>query len=124
MISSTFIYSNVDPLAGCRAISILSSLLLILLTYLISIQIFKLSDMAFLGAGLLALNPGFVLWSYSGMETTFFTLFVTLGIFFTLKFLNVKENRYLIYSSIFFLIASLTRQEGVLLFPEFFVLDN
>lgn len=116
IISGLLLYLNIDPLIGTRVFSIVSSLSILIFTYLVATKIFKVTGtISFLSPALLALNPGFVLWTYSGMETTFFTLCVTLGCFFTLKFIKNKD-KFLIYTSIIFSIASLTRPEGVLFF--------
>ncbi len=117
MFSAVFIKSGIDPLRGARIISILSAFLVLVITFLIAKEVFKISGLiSYLGVTMLALNPGFVLWTYSGMETIFFTLLVTAGIFFTLLFLGNNKNRYLIYSSVLFSLSALTRPEGVYFF--------
>ncbi|MEO8211035.1 MAG: glycosyltransferase family 39 protein, partial [bacterium] len=117
MISSLLIKINIEPLAGARIISLIFSFLTLFVTYLIAVQIFKVKGIiSLLGVTLLALNPGFILWSYSGMETVFFTFLITSGNYFVLKFIDGNKNRFLIYSSIFFSVSALTRPEGVYFF--------
>ncbi len=117
MISALFIKLNADPMTCSRILSVIFSFLTIFLTYLIANKIFGITGLiSFLGAVLLALNPGFVLWSYSGLETIFFTFLITAANFFNLMYLKKNNNRFLIFASIMFSAASLTRPEGVLFF--------
>jgi arabinofuranosyltransferase len=120
MISAMLIKFNIDPLSGTRIITIIFSFLTIFVTYLIATEIFKIIGLiSCLSVALLAFNPGFVLWSYSGMETIFFTFLITSGNFFILKFIDEDKSKFLIVASIFFSISSLTRPEGI----YFFVLN-
>lgn len=106
-----------DLLAFARALSVVSAIVLIILTYRISRSVFALSVPAvFIAPFLTALNPGVVLWSYSGMETLFFALTVNLGVVFIMRFLNNSRSSGLYFASVFFLIASLTRPEGAIFF--------
>ncbi len=117
MISAILIKLNIEPLTGTRILTIFFSFLTLFVTYLIATQIFKIKGIiSFLGITMLALNPGFILWSFSGMETIFFTLLITSGNIFTLKFMDDNKNKFLIYSSVFFSISALTRPEGVYFF--------
>lgn len=117
IISAVLMKLNIDPLTGTRTLTLIFSFLTILVTYLIATEIFKIQSLiSFLSSVLLALNPGFVLWSYSGMETIFFTFLVTLGNYFVLKYLCEVRNKFIVYSSVLFSIASLTRPEGAFIF--------
>lgn len=117
MVSASLMKFNLDPLGGTRILTLIFSFLTLLVTYLISIKIFNVNGwISFLGVSLLAFNPGFVLWSYSGMETIFFTLLITTGSYFILSFISQNKTKSLYLASLFFSIAALTRPEGVYFF--------
>ncbi len=122
IIMSVLKKAGIDLLFGARMISIVSAIGMILLTYLVSVQIFGMyGPVSFLSAYLVALNPGFVLWSFSGMETLFFSFFVLSGLTCALLYLQGGKKSLLYFSSLLFLIASLTRPEGVLFFAGSFL---
>lgn len=60
-------------------------------------------------------NGAVAYWTVSGMETAMFSFFVTLGIYFFIKEFNSQYSLFP-YSSLIFLLASLTRPEGNLIF--------
>lgn len=109
-------------ISASQTLGIISSLLTLLVTYLISSKIFTKSkgtayNLVFtLSASLmLAVNGSFAYWAVSGMETGMFACLLTLGIYLYLK--ELKDNSdSLPLSSIIFLFASLTRPEGNLVF--------
>ena len=122
IIISGFKKVGIDLLLGARIISLLSAVGIILLTYYISAHIFSMyGPVSFLSAYLVALNPGFVLWSYSGMETLFFSFFVLSGLTCVLLYLQKGSVLMIYYSSVLFLTASLTRPEGVIFFAGSFL---
>jgi len=122
IIMSVFKKFGIDLLTGARIISLISAVGMILLTYFISVQIFEMfGPVSFLSAYLVAINPGFVLWSFSGMETLFFSFTVLSGLTCVLLYLQKGRVLLLYSSSLLFLIASLTRPEGVLFFAGSFL---
>ena len=122
MIMSAFSKYEIDLLTAARIISLLSAIAIIVLTYLISAFVFGLKGpVSLLSAYLVALNPGFVLWSFSGMETLFFSLFVLIGLICILLYIENGRSILLYISAIFFAVASLTRPEGVLFFVTSFL---
>jgi arabinofuranosyltransferase len=101
---------------------IIFSLLALYFTFRISTDIFKKEGTALyisifsLGAVVMTMaNGAFAYWSVSGMETGMFGFLVTLGIYLYLKEIKQGGSGFN-YSSIIFLLASLTRPEGVLIF--------
>ncbi|MCB9030122.1 MAG: hypothetical protein H6619_03660 [Deltaproteobacteria bacterium] len=59
----------------------------------------------------LAINRSFAAWSTSGLETMLFTALIFIGFFY---FFRERENNSKPYSVILFVLASLTRPEGIL----------
>lgn len=122
IIMSAVSKAGIDLLTAARAISILSAVLIIVLTHYISSSVFGLKGpVSFLSAYLVAVNPGFVLWTFSGMETLFFSMFVLSGLACVLIYTSNGSRRLLYVSSLMFLVASLTRPEGVLFFAASFL---
>lgn len=121
IIMSVIAGTGADMLAAARAIGLLSGVAFILITYYLSANVFRISPpVSYLSAFLVALNPGFVLWSYSGMETLFFSVAVMSALLCVILFIGSKEIRLLYISSVIFLLASLIRPEGVLFFASAF----
>jgi arabinofuranosyltransferase len=117
MINAAFMKSGIDPLTTSRAISVVSAVLIFFILYQISSGIFKAKGfIPFISIILLAFNPGFVIWTYSGMEMIFFTLLTTTGIYFILKFIQSGSWKFIYIANILFGISALTRPEGVLFF--------
>jgi len=109
-------------ISASQVLGIISSVLTLLVTYLISSNVFPKAkggayNLVFtLSASLLlAVNGSFAYWAVSGMETGLFALLLTLGIYLYLR--ELKDSSGTIpLSSIVFLLASLTRPEGNLVF--------
>jgi arabinofuranosyltransferase len=117
LISSGLISLNIEPLLGTRIISIISALFIFFLTYLISVRIFHIDGFYnFIAIILLELNIGFIAWTFSGMETTFFTLVVTSGVYLFLLYLEKLNIKYYTLSSLIFIIGILIRPDGILFF--------
>ncbi len=113
---------GIDFIGASQTLGIISSLLVLFFTYKISEQIFpkrknEFFNFTFSIAAVIMLtaNGAFAYWTVSGMETGLFTLLVTLGVYLYLKEINSSSQRFP-YSSIVFLLASLTRPEGNLIF--------
>jgi hypothetical protein len=98
------------------------SLLALFFTFRISTDIFNKEGTPLyisifsLGAVIMLMaNGAFAYWSVSGMETGMFGFLITLGVYFYLKEIK-QESHGFGYSSVIFLLASLTRPEGNLIF--------
>lgn len=89
-----------------------AGLLTLIFTALLSRQL--LSEERFLIApALLTVSGSFVTWSISGMETSFFTMWIIMALFYFI--MHAQNHRTLWIPSIFMLLAALTRPEGVLI---------
>ncbi len=109
--------AGADLLTSARAISISCGVLIIISAYLISVRHFRLTGISsFAAPFLIALNPGFVIWSYSGMETVFFSLLVLAGVMCVFMFEDTLNYKYAVMMSVAFMFASLARPEGVMYF--------
>ncbi|MFH1835472.1 MAG: hypothetical protein ABH851_04720, partial [Methanobacteriota archaeon] len=65
----------------------------------------------FISCTLLSLNTAFAFWTLGGMETQLFMFFAIIG-----SYHYLREERISVKSVTFFILASLTRPEGILLF--------
>jgi len=108
-------------ISASGAVGILSSLGTLFFTYKISEQIFPKNNGSYfnlvfsLSSVLMLISNGaFAYWAVSGMETGLFTLLVTCAIY--LYLLESRSKNSYPYSAIVFLLASLTRPEGNLIF--------
>ncbi|MBZ0204593.1 MAG: hypothetical protein K8I03_16385 [Ignavibacteria bacterium] len=109
-------------ITASQTLGILSSMMTLLITYLISSRIFPKDKGPFynltfslIAVMFLAFNGSFAYWTVSGMETGLFGFLVTLGVYLYLKE-NKENNSAFPLSSIAFLFAALTRPEGNLIF--------
>ncbi len=104
-----------------QTLGVIFSMITLLFTFNISDRIFPKGKDSFynitfsiIAVILLAANGSFAYWAVSGMETGLFTFLVTFGIYLYLRELNNRGS--FPYSSIVFLLASLARPEGNLIF--------
>jgi arabinofuranosyltransferase len=109
-------------ISASQTIGIISSLLTLFFIYKISSEIFSKDTNPYysisfnLIAVILTLSNGaFAYWSISGMESALFSFLSTFAIYLYLKE-NKRKMTAVPYSSIVFLLASLTRPEGNLIF--------
>jgi len=119
---------NIDYVSASVTIGVLASFLTIYYVYRISNYIFTKADTGiygtlfnFISVILLASNGSFAYWSVSGMETSLFTLLLTAGIYHYMQELKQKSgqpknNMSFPLSALIFLLASLTRPEGNIIF--------
>ncbi len=113
---------GINFVSASQTLGIISSLLTLFFTYKISEQIFPKNKSVYFNITfslsaviMLTANGAFAYWTVSGMETGLFALLVTLGIYLYLKEISPQSSGFP-YSSIVFLLASLTRPEGNLIF--------
>ncbi|MEO0820813.1 MAG: hypothetical protein AAF074_10365 [Pseudomonadota bacterium] len=71
---------------------------------------------ALIPLALLAVAGPFATWAGSGMETTLFGFFLTLGIFCFVSFWQARRPGWLLAAAGVFVLASMTRPEGVIVF--------
>ncbi len=109
-------------ITASQTLGIISSMMTLLLTYLISSRIFPKDKgpfysitFSFIAVMFVAFNGSFAYWTVSGMETGLFGFLLTLGVYLYLKE-NKESNTAFPLSSIAFLFAALTRPEGNLIF--------
>lgn len=115
LICSIPILLNLDPLIFARIISLASVFGFFFLLYYISKKIFDSKSYYYLiSIALFAFSPGVIAWSYSGLETLFFTFLVTMGIAFVLFFIKDKSIHLISLSFLCFLLAALTRADGII----------
>jgi arabinofuranosyltransferase len=112
---------GINFISASQTLGIISSLLVLFLTYKVSEEIFPKNRNIFFNSVfslsavlMLSANGAFAYWSVSGMETGLFSVLITAGTYRYLK--EIKNQSLFPYSSALFLLASLTRPEGNLLF--------
>ncbi len=122
MLLSLFKILGFSFISFSQTIGIIFSLLALYFTFRISTDIFNkegtaiyISVFSLGAAAMLMANGAFAYWSVSGMETGMFGFLITLGIYLYLKEIK-RGGTGFNYSSIVFLLASLTRPEGNLIF--------
>lgn len=113
---------GINFISASQTLGIISSLFTLFVIYRISHDIFpKQKDpyynftFNFIAVLLTLSNGAFAYWTVSGMETGLFGFLTTLGIYIYLKENRSHKNR-IPFSSLIFLLASLTRPEGNLIF--------
>lgn len=114
-----FKYLGFELITTAKAISYLSYLGIgiVVFSYLKDLHKEPYSKMAsLLGIVFCYLSIPIFTWAISGMETTLFTLFITIGIVGTLRILDEEKlpNNYVLFIGIIFGLSCLTRPEGPL----------
>lgn len=109
MISSLFVKLPLDPSIPLKFISILFGFFSVVLTILIAKRHWNNRNKTFFIMLLMLTSPYFVIWTQPGMETSLFTFFGVLSLFFL-----IKNNLSLSLFSA--LSATLTRPEGIIFF--------
>lgn len=109
-------------ISASQTLGVISSLLTLFFIYRISSEIFPKNKNTYYNIAfsltavvLIISNGAYAYWSISGMETALFAFLTTLGIYLYLKE-NLRKADIIPYSSVVFLLASLTRPEGNLIF--------
>ncbi len=121
MILSLIKKVGLNFISSSQILGVLSGCLMIVFTYKISSEIFNKEGKSYnfifslIAPMLLATNGSFAYWANSGMETALFGFLVTLAVYLYLKELNSPKTKFE-YSSLVFLLAAMTRPEGVLIF--------
>ena len=113
---------GINFISASQTFGIIFSILTLFFTYKISSDIFPknkgtIFNIVFSTAAIILLisNGAFAYWTVSGMETALFAMLTTIGIYYYLKESRSYKSEFP-YSSIIFLLASLSRPEGNLIF--------
>ena len=115
IVISIFIKMGFDPVVVSKMLNIFFGLCCILLVYLFSEIIFKRKKFLNLIAPVILSCCGpFVAWSVEGLETQMFTFFILAGVIAHLY--EMQQDRIFPISALLFVLASLTRPEGLLIF--------
>ena len=118
IIILSFCYSlGIPTVIASKTICIISSLIILLIIPKIILRLTngKCNDIVqYMPSICLSSYPAFTYWSTSGMETTFFASLLILGFYFA-----IKEKNNLLIASLFLILATLVRMEGILYFISF-----
>ncbi len=113
IITALGMQAGLDPVPLSKALCFAFSALTLLAIYRYAREVFGLRGPVRLLAVLLtAASPAVAVWSLGGLETTFFSLLVTLAVLSHMK--SLRRGEVPLRSSAALLLASLTRPEGLL----------
>ena len=116
MVLFPFTELHIDPLLQARVISVSCNILTLCLVLIGFRQITIGTPSNILGALLLVSYGPFVLQSMSGLETSFFTFLVLLGLFLYKSAINTKNQGLYYWVGMIMALAALTRPEGIFIF--------
>ncbi len=88
----------------------------VLLLYKLAFRISKSKDLSCLVILFYVLTPNIALWSIGGLETSLFSCLLLVSVYFFILDVSVRKNRMIKLSPFSFLLLSLTRHEGAVLF--------
>lgn len=111
-ITSAYYFIN-DWLISAKSVSLFFGSTLLIFIYLLFRQFFD-KDVSLLGTLIYALIPNHVDKSADVMRDPIFWFFLAGGLYFYILQFNKKNRHFLLFSGVFFLLATWTRVEGVL----------
>jgi len=101
-------FSKISGLIFCH--------LSVLILYKLAFRISKSKDLSCLVTLFYVLTPNIALWSIGGLETSLFSCLLLVSVYFFILDISVRMNRIIKLSPFSFLLLSLTRHEGAVLF--------
>ena len=104
----TVFFSKVSGLIFCH--------LSVLILYKLAFRISKSKDLSYIVILFYVLTPNIALWSVGGLETSLFTCLLLVSVYFFILDISVRKNHIIKLSPFSFLLLSLTRHEGAVLF--------
>jgi len=107
---------NLDPIVFSKVSGIIFCHLCIYVVYKLARLMNKSKNSSAIISIFYALLPNIALWSIGGLETSLFSLFLMIGIYFFINNLKNKKKYSPLLSSLFFTLASLTRHEGIIIY--------
>ncbi len=102
------LFSKVSGLIFCH--------LSVLILYRLAFRISKSKDLSYIIILFYVLTPNIALWSVGGLETSLFSYLLLASVYFFIQDVSVRKNRIIKLSPFSFLLLSLTRHEGAVLF--------
>ena len=88
----------------------------ILILYKLAFRLTKSKDLSCIIILFYVLTPNIALWSVGGLETSLFSCLLLVSVYFFILDISVRKNRFIKLSPFSFLLLSLTRHEGAVLF--------
>lgn len=113
VLAALFLKINLDPLLILKWLGIIFALATAYLVYRLSQLLYEDKIVAALAALIFSAIPLVSYWAISGMETSFFTFFMVLSVYFLLK--EGKSHAKFPFSSLLLAITALIRPEGFIL---------
>jgi hypothetical protein len=109
---------NIEPIIFSKISGILFSQFSIYVLYKLALLLGKNKNSSTLICIFYACLPNIALWSIGGLETSLFSLFLMIALYFFILYFKNSSKKALIGASLFFSLASLTRHEGLLIFAS------
>ncbi|MHA1459189.1 MAG: hypothetical protein ACTSQR_05935, partial [Promethearchaeota archaeon] len=104
----TVFFSKVSGLIFCH--------LSVIVLYKLAFRISKSKDLSCIVILFYVVTPNIALWSIGGLETSLFSCLLLVSVYFFIQDVTVRKNRIIKLSPFSFLLLSLTRHEGAVLF--------
>lgn len=119
LMISPLISLGIPTIWAAKSVSLLAAAITLLITWRLAQNVLQNTVLAGAAVALLLGNPGFAFWSGSGLETAFYTLWLT-----TLVYLSARENpeQWWVAIGLAGAALALTRPEGVAIFGGLVVL--
>ncbi|KPJ61861.1 MAG: hypothetical protein AMJ42_00750 [Deltaproteobacteria bacterium DG_8] len=115
IVISLFMKVGFEPVIVSKVLGIFFGLCCIILVYLFSELIFqRKSFLNLVAPAILACCGPFAAWSTGGLETQMFTFFILAAV--TMYLYEIQNDKITSFSAVLFVLASLTRPEGILIF--------
>lgn len=108
---------------SARALSSISGILLIFISYLIAKEFFKSEKIGLLTAFVICISPWSIFYSRGAFEGNLALLFFSIGFYFWLKFFNSNRNKLFFISLLFFVLSMYSYQAPRFVAPFFIALS-
>ena len=108
---------------SARALSSISGILLIFISYLIAKEFFKSEKIGLLTAFVICISPWSIFYSRGAFEGNLALLFFSIGFYFWLKFFNSNKNKLFFISLLFFVLSMYSYQAPRFVAPFFIALS-
>ncbi|MGD8306143.1 MAG: hypothetical protein PVF17_05785 [Ignavibacteria bacterium] len=117
ILCSAGLYTGINIIVFSQVLGIISGLFVLLYSYLFCKRVLGFKNYtSLLPPVLLAFSGPLAVWSSSGMEMSLFTLFVLAACYYAALTIKTGNSNLIFLSSIFCLLATLTRPEGLGIF--------
>ena len=114
-ITLSFVF-NIEIVFFSKVSGLIFCHLSVVILYKLAFRISKSKDSSYLIILFYVLTPNIALWSVGGLETSLFSCLLLVSVYFFIQDVSVRKNRIVKLSPFSFLLLSLTRHEGAVLY--------